>query len=296
MTMTASAEFMVTSDVGEARAALDEARRAGRSIGLVPTMGALHEGHLSLIERARAETDCVVVSIFVNPTQFNDTADLDAYPRPVGSDVNACRNARANLVFLPDAEAMYPDGFNTWVTVEGLSSVLEGASRAGHFRGVATIVLKLLNMIRPDTAYFGAKDYQQQTLIRRMARDLNVPVSITVCPTVRDDDGLALSSRNARLTRKQRKSALALYESLCLAEEQVRNGQDRLERVRQSMLDHMKSRPDVEPDYAVLADPDSLDVLASPQPRMIALVAARVGDVRLIDNRMIDLESTAGDN
>lgn len=292
--MTASADFVVTSDIGEARLALDTARRAGQSIGFVPTMGALHEGHLSLIERARAETDYVVVSIFVNPSQFNDPRDLEAYPRPVGQDLNACRDARVNLVFLPDAEALYPHGFDTWVTVEGLATILEGASREGHFRGVATIVLKLLNIIQPATAYFGAKDYQQQTLIRRMVRDLNVPVSIIVCPTVREDDGLALSSRNVRLTRKQRKDATALFECLCLAEELLRNGEDNPARVRQAMLDHLHSRDDVAPDYAVLADPDTLAELSAVQPQMLALVAARVGEVRLIDNRMIQLEERTG--
>jgi pantoate--beta-alanine ligase len=288
--MTASAHFVVTSDIGEARLALDAARRAGQSIGFVPTMGALHEGHLSLIERARAETDYVVVSIFVNPSQFNDAQDLEAYPRPVGQDLTACRDARVNLVFLPDAGTLYPDGFNTWVTVEGLSTILEGAAREGHFRGVATIVLKLLNIIQPVTAYFGAKDYQQQVLIRQMVRDLDVPVSIAVCPTVRDDDGLALSSRNARLTRQQRRSATALCECLCLAEELIRSGEDNVVRVRQAMLDHLNSREDVEADYAVLADPDTLAELSAVQPHMLALVAARVGEVRLIDNRTIELE------
>ena len=292
--MTASADFVVTSDCGETRLALKEARRAGKSIGCVPTMGALHEGHLSLIERARAETDFVVVSIFVNPSQFNDSADLAKYPRPIGDDLHACREAHADLVFLPEAEAMYPDGFGTWVTVEAASTILEGASRDNHFRGVATIVLKLLNIIQPETAYFGAKDYQQQTLIRQMVRDLNIPVTITVCPTVREDDGLAVSSRNVRLSRKQRKSALALNESLCLANEHLRGGESNLDRVQQVMLDHLNSREEVEPDYAVLADPDTLEILRTAQSSMVALVAANVGDVRLIDNRTIELESPTG--
>lgn len=288
--MTATAEFVVTSDVGEARLALQAAREAGMCIGCVPTMGALHEGHLSLIERARAETDFVVVTIFVNPSQFNDPGDLAAYPRPMGDDLTACREVGVNLVLTPEVEALYPDGFKTWVTVEGFSTLLEGASRPGHFRGVATIVLKLLNIIQPQIAYFGAKDYQQQTLIRQMARDLDLPVTISICPTVREDDGLALSSRNALLTRKQRKSALALYESLCLAEEQIRSGADDLARVQRAMLEHMRSQPDVIPDYAVLADPDTLQTLRTPQPRMVALVAASIGSVRLIDNKMIEFD------
>ena len=250
----------------------------------MPTMGALHAGHLSLIETARNEADCVVVTIFVNPSQFGPEEDLGNYPRPIEDDLKSCRDADVDLVFLPQVETLYPDGYRTWVDVEGLSETLEGASRPTHFRGVATIVLKLLNIIGPDVAFFGAKDYQQQALLRRMVRDLNVPVQLVTCPTVREVDGLALSSRNAYLNSKERKSAVALYESLRLAEERLQAGETDLVGVAAAMDEHLRSHPCVEPDYAVVADADTLEVLSAPRERMVVLVAARVGATRLIDN------------
>jgi pantoate--beta-alanine ligase len=291
--MTAPHGLLVTSDLGEVRRAVAAARSRGASIGCVPTMGALHAGHVSLLQRARTETGFVAATIFVNPAQFGPQEDLAKYPRPIEQDLKLCRDADVDLVFMPDAAAIYPEGFATWVEVTGLSDVLEGASRPGHFRGVSTVVLKLLNIVHPDGAYFGAKDYQQQTLIRRMVRDLDLPVEIVVCPTVRESDGLALSSRNMYLSRGERKSAIALYESLQLAERRLREGERDVVAVSQAMRDHLNSRSGVVADYAVIADPDTLELLAEPRPRMVALVAARVGTTRLIDNLIIELSPSS---
>ena len=201
------------------------ARRAGKTVGLVPTMGALHAGHVSLIDAARAADGFVVVSIFVNPTQFGPKEDLSRYPRPLERDLEMCGAAGVDLVFTPDAATMYPPGFRTFVEVNELSDVLEGASRPGHFRGVATVVLKLFNLVQPDRAYFGQKDAQQVRIIRQMVRDLNVPVEVVVRPTVREPDGLALSSRNQYLDAEQRRKAVALNEALEEAEATIRAGE-----------------------------------------------------------------------
>ncbi|HEX5272262.1 MAG TPA: pantoate--beta-alanine ligase, partial [Gemmataceae bacterium] len=206
----------VTATVEETRRAVAEARRRGLSVGLVPTMGALHEGHASLIRAARRDTGFVVVSIFVNPTQFGPREDLSRYPRPLQHDLDLCAREGADLVFRPEPATVYPPGFRTYVEVTGLQDVLEGASRPGHFRGVATVVLKLFNIVRPDVAFFGQKDGQQALIVRQMIADLNVPVEVRVCPTVRDADGLALSSRNAYLDVHERAWATVLYEALML--------------------------------------------------------------------------------
>jgi len=287
--MTAPNGLLVTSDIGEVRRAVAAARSGGASIGCVPTMGGLHAGHVSLLERAHAECGFVAATIFVNPTQFGPQEDLAQYPRPIEQDLKLCRDNSVDLVFMPDAPAIYPDGFGTWVDVPGLSGVYEGASRPGHFRGVATVVLKLFHIVQPDRAYFGAKDYQQQTLIRQMVRDLNVPVEIVVCPTIREADGLALSSRNVYLNSRERKSSLALFESLQLAAERLRGGERNMSACTAAMREFMDSRAGVVTDYAVVADPDTLETLTEPQPCMVALVAARVGATRLIDNLTIEL-------
>ena len=289
--MSFPAGMLVTSDIGEVRRAVAAARSENRRIGCVPTMGALHAGHLSLMERARGEAEFVAVTIFVNPTQFGPQEDLSRYPRPLESDLKACRDAGVDVVFIPSAEEIYPNGFSTSVTVEGLSTVLEGASRPGHFRGVATVVLKLLNIVQPDVAFFGQKDFQQQAVIRRMARDLDLPVEIVVCPTIREPDGLALSSRNTYLSRDERRSALALQESLRLADERLRGGARDLPSICESMRAVMAAKPHVTPDYAVIVDPESLSLLTELQARMVVLVAARVGSTRLIDNTIVELKS-----
>lgn len=283
------AELTTTAVVPEVRESVAAARRSGLTVGFVPTMGALHAGHLSLVQTAREECDWLIVSIFVNPTQFGPQEDFESYPRVFEEDLQACRDAGVDLVFHPGVDAMYPQGFQTVVEVEPLSSVLEGASRPGHFRGVATVVLKLLNIVGPDAAYLGRKDYQQQLLIRSMCRDLDVPVEIRTCPTVRESDGLALSSRNRYLDDKQRQSALSLSRSLKLARERLSAGETDLAAVRAAMTELLESEPDLTVDYATIADPETLEELARPQPEMIALVAARVGPARLIDNLPIRL-------
>jgi pantoate--beta-alanine ligase len=279
--------MLITADIGELRRSVAAARRAGQRIGCVPTMGALHAGHTSLIEAARRECDFVITTLFVNPTQFGPREDLQKYPRPFETDCEKCRVAGVDLLFRPESEAMYPPGFATFVEVEGLTTNFEGAVRPWHFRGVTTIVTKLLNLTQPDQAYFGQKDFQQQAVIRRMCRDLDIPTEIVTCPTVRDPDGLALSSRNAYLSPAERTSGLSLYRALCLARDKMKSGEQNLAAIRLAMRAEMEQTSGVAVDYATIADPDSLAELTAPQPRMVALVAARVGPTRLIDNLLI---------
>lgn len=270
--------------IAEVRTALKGARRAGRSIGFVPTMGALHDGHLQLIREARQQHDEVVVSIFVNPTQFDDPGDLAAYPRVEASDAEAAAKAGADLLFAPAVTEMYPDGFATTVHVDGPTARLEGASRPGHFDGVATVVCKLLNIVGADAAYFGQKDAQQLAVIRRMAADLNVPTEIEAVATVRDADGLALSSRNARLSPADRDRALALSRALRAATAAVADGRTRADDVLAAAAAEFAARG-VEPDYVELVDPETFTPVPAVDGDALLAVAARVGDVRLIDNQ-----------
>jgi pantoate--beta-alanine ligase len=274
--------------VRELRAALQPVREARRSIGLVPTMGALHEGHLSLIRQARERCDTVVVSVFVNPSQFDRAADLDRYPRREAIDAELAAQAGADLVFAPSVEEIYPDGFATQVQVLGITDRLEGASRGPeHFRGVATVVAKLLNIVQPDVAFFGQKDAQQVLVIRRLVADLNLPVRIEVGATVREPDGLALSSRNAQLSPEEREKALALYAGLRAAADLLSNG----ERDASALLGAAHSAMvlfDVEPEYLALVDPESLEEVAHLEGPALLAVAAHVGAVRLIDNLTLD--------
>lgn len=276
----------VTRTAAGLRDALAAARRAGRSVGFVPTMGALHDGHRSLIERARAEHDVVVVSVFVNPTQFDDAADLAAYPRVEERDAEIAFAAGADVLFVPDVAEVYPDGFATTVVVRGpLTETLEGAGRGtGHFDGVTTVVAKLLAMVAPDAAYFGRKDAQQAAVVRRMARDLNLPCAIVTCPIVRDADGLALSSRNARLSPAERERALALSRALTevasdIASGGLTTGAD-ASRAGLALL----RAGGADPEYFAVADPESLAPVDEIAGDVLLLTAARVGDVRLIDN------------
>lgn len=272
--------------IAEVRTALKGARRDGRSIGFVPTMGALHEGHLQLIRTARDHHDEVVVSIFVNPTQFNDAADLAAYPRVEASDAEAAANAGAGLLFAPSADEMYPAGFATSVHVGGPSERLEGASRPGHFDGVATVVTKLLNIVGADVAYFGQKDAQQLAVVRQLVADLNIPTTIEAVETVRDADGLALSSRNARLTPADREQALALSRALRAAQDIVASANGAAasaEDVLAAARAEFAARG-IAPDYVELVDPTTFIPLPAVDGDALVAVAARVGDVRLIDN------------
>jgi pantoate--beta-alanine ligase len=252
-------------------------------------MGALHAGHLSLVDAAREQTDFVVVTVFVNPSQFGLNEDYTRYPRPLEDDLICCSNAGVDLVFHPETQTVYPEDHATFVEIPNLSAVLEGHIRPTHFRGVTTVVLKLLNMVQPDVAFFGRKDYQQQLLIRRMVRDLNLPIEIHTCPTIREEDGLALSSRNAYLNDEDRQSALALPQSLRLACDQCKAGQTPAE-ARQGMLDYLNALPGLKLDYATIVDVETLEELDEPKLDMVALVAARVGPTRLIDNMLIRLE------
>jgi pantoate--beta-alanine ligase len=273
--------------IAELRAAVTGAH--ARRVGFVPTMGWLHEGHLSLFRRARAECDLVVVSLFVNPTQFNDPADLRAYPRDEARDTALAEREGVDILFAPDAATIYPPGFATTVSVAGLTDVLEGASRgAAHFNGVTTVVAKLLNIVAPHVAYFGQKDAQQAVVVRRMARDLDFPVLIEVCPTVRDTDGLALSSRNVRLNDDDRRQALALRRGLDAAEASVASGERAGGRVEDAARRAM-AELGVEPEYLAVVSPETLQPIPTLGAGDVALVAvaARVGPVRLIDNTMV---------
>jgi pantoate--beta-alanine ligase len=275
--------------VAELRAALAEPRRDARSIGLVPTMGALHDGHLSLVRRARAENDVVVVSLFVNPTQFGPNEDLAAYPRDEAGDAAAAAEAGADLLFAPPVEEVYPAGFSTTVSVRGVSEPLEGAKRgASHFDGVATVVTKLLNMAQPDVAYFGRKDAQQLAVIRRFVRDLDIPVRIEGCETVREPDGLAMSSRNAYLTDDERPRALGLSRALEAARAAVVSGQADPAAVQAAARAELDALG-VEPEYVAVVDPETFLEVDAVDRDVLVAIAARVGRARLIDNTTITL-------
>jgi pantoate--beta-alanine ligase len=273
--------------VDELRSALAEPRHAGLRIGLVPTMGAFHDGHLSLMRLAREQCDLVVVSLFVNPAQFGDTSDLAAYPRDEPRDASLAREVGVDILFTPSVHEVYPGGFSTTVSVAGVTERLEGEHRGrAHFEGVATVVVKLLNMCAPDVAYFGQKDAQQALVIRRLVRDLDLPVRIETAPTVRDPDGVALSSRNAHLSPQDRVRAQALSGALLAIQAAVDAGeQDPAAVVMAGLGELMKA--EIEPEYLELVSPDTLDSVASVQGEMLALVAAGVGGTRLIDNARI---------
>jgi pantoate--beta-alanine ligase len=276
--------------IADLRQHLSAVRREGRTVGLVPTMGALHAGHESLIRGARAEVDEVVVTLFVNPAQFNDASDLERYPRSEEHDAGIAAACGADVLFAPSVAEVYPDGFSTTVNVTGLSDVLEGEFRPGHFAGVCTVVAKLLNMAAPDVAFFGAKDAQQAIVVRRMARDLDIPTRIEVLPTVREADGLAMSSRNALLSPGDRPRALALRAALDAAEAAVAGGTRDAEVVRAAAMGAMAERG-VEPEYFALVHPDTLETVPAINGHVLAAVAARVGSVRLIDNTVLTTRS-----
>jgi pantoate--beta-alanine ligase len=270
--------------VSELRRRLADARRAGRTIGLVPTMGAFHEGHLSLMRRAREECDVVVVSLFVNPAQFNDAADLDVYPRDEARDGELAADHGVDYLFAPGVDEVYPDGFATSVTVRGLTDGLEGAHRGhGHFDGVTTVVSKLLNMVGPDVAYFGQKDAQQAAVVRRLVGDLNFPVRIEVCPTMRADDGLALSSRNVLLTPGERAQAAALYRALRAVQAAIAAGErDPETATAPGYAELAEVRIDAE--YLAIVSADTIESVTLIEGDVLVAVAARVGSIRLIDN------------
>lgn len=282
------ASLPILRTIAEVRGAVERARREGQRVGFVPTMGALHDGHGRLVETARERTDRVIVSVFVNPTQFGPREDYERYPRTLEADRALCARHGASAIFAPSVVEMYPGGMaGTVVEPPGeLANVLEGAFRPGHFRGVATVVLKLLQIVGPDEAFFGEKDYQQLLVVRRLVSDLNVPVSIVGVATVREADGLAMSSRNRYLNEEEREQATVLWRALGRAREVVAGGERDAERVRQSLRETIESVPAAVLDYAEVADSESLERLEelSPGRPSVALLAVRLGPARLIDN------------
>lgn len=293
----------ITHTISEAREAVSAARAEGKSIGFVPTMGALHEGHLTLVRHARAplfrdlseaerngnpETGrYIVASIFVNPTQFGPTEDLDRYPRNLDLDAALCEAENVDLIFAPTPREMYPDGFDSWVDVGGLTEPFEGAIRPGHFRGVTTVCAKLFSIVRPDRVYMGMKDYQQLKVIQKMVRDLNLPLEIVPVETVREPDGLALSSRNAYLTPEERKSGLVLSKSLAHAQSLFAAGERQSKSVQESVVNLIKAEPAVVPDYIAVVDAETLQPIDTIDRDAVVLLAARVGKTRLIDNTVL---------
>jgi len=259
----------------------------GNSVGLVPTMGYLHRGHLALVKQARAENCAVVVSIYVNPTQFGDGEDLGDYPRDLSRDLKLLEQERTDIVFVPSDDVMYPPGFCSWVEVRKVTERLEGASRPGHFRGVATVCTKLFNIVQPARAYFGQKDAQQVIVIKHMVAELNMNVEIVVVPTVRESDGLALSSRNAYLNPDERRAATVLFEALSLAKQLWQDGEKDGDRLRQQMTRRIQREPFSQIDYVSVADNNTLEELDRVDCPALASLAVRIGKTRLIDNVML---------
>jgi pantoate--beta-alanine ligase len=278
--------MQILSEISETRAALRELRRNG-SVGFVPTMGALHAGHRSLVQAARQRCGVAVASIFVNPTQFGPTEDFSRYPRTLEDDCRMLKAEGVDLVFTPTARAMYPAGATTFIEVGGVSERLDGASRPGHFRGVATVVAKLFHIVQPDLAFFGQKDAAQVAVLRQMVRDLDFPLEMVVCPTVREPDGLAMSSRNRYLSAEERAQALVLHRALDAAQTLVAQGERRAQLLLRAMTETLQREPGVRVDYVAVVDPDTLLPLDTIQQSALVAVAAYVGSTRLIDNLVL---------
>jgi pantoate--beta-alanine ligase len=280
----------ICNKIEDIRAALRAARREGKRIGLVPTMGALHEGHLSLVRAARSKCDVIAVSIFVNPTQFGPNEDYSKYPRTFDNDCELLQKEGVDSVFAPSVEEMYPGGAATYVIVEGMTDRLCGRSRPGHFRGVTTVVSKLFHIVEPDLAFFGQKDAAQVAIIKRMVRDLNMPVEIVVCPIVRESDGLAMSSRNAYLTAEQRKSALVLSRALRRVQQAFDQGERNAAKLIEAGKQVIAEEPSVRLDYVEIVDPETLGPVRVISSNSLVAVAAFVGTTRLIDNILLEPE------
>lgn len=278
--------MQVISSVAALRQHLDTQRMAGKRIGLVPTMGFLHDGHLSLVRAARQACDAVVMSIFVNPKQFGPNEDFESYPRDMARDLRLARDGGVDVVFTPEVSEVYPEGFQSQVSVRGLTECLCGASRPGHFDGVTTVVAKLFNMVGPDRAYFGQKDYQQATVIQRMARDLNLPLTIVVCPIVREPDGLAMSSRNAYLSPAERLAAQVLYRALQVAASRIAEGERQAQPLAAALRDVIAAEPLARIDYVAVCDPQTLAPVEALSETVLVALAVHIGRTRLIDNAL----------
>jgi pantoate--beta-alanine ligase len=280
--------------VAALRQYLGEQRMAGKRIGLVPTMGFLHDGHLSLVRVARQECDVVVMSIFVNPKQFGPGEDFESYPRNVEQDLRLARDGGVDVVFTPDVSEVYPEGFQSGVSVRGLTEPLCGVSRPGHFDGVTTVVAKLFNMVGPDRAYFGQKDYQQAAVIQRMVTDLNMPLTVVVCPIVREPDGLAMSSRNAYLSPAERLAAQVLSRALNVAEARIAEGERRAEPLVAMLREVIAAEPLARLDYAAVCDPHTLSPLETLSEIVLVALAVHIGRTRLIDNALYTVPEENG--
>ncbi|HTK83295.1 MAG TPA: pantoate--beta-alanine ligase [Bacteroidota bacterium] len=281
----------VITSIAEMQSSAEALRRQGKSIGVVPTMGYLHEGHLSLIRVAKQRSDAVITTIFVNPAQFSPNEDLSKYPRDLERDKKLAQSAGTDILFVPDLQEIYPPGYSTFVTVEHLTSVLEGEVRPTHFRGVTTIVAKLFNITKPHIAVFGQKDAQQAVVIQRMAVDLNFDTQIIIAPIMREADGLAMSSRNVYLSLTERSASIVLYESLKLAEKLIRGGERKSDNIRSEMNNFLRLTPSATVDYVSIADPSTLQEKSTLAPGETVLVslAVRIGVTRLIDNALINV-------
>jgi pantoate--beta-alanine ligase len=279
----------VAETIQSVRSWVKAAREKRKKIGFVPTMGALHIGHISLIEAAVNQTDFVVVSIFVNPTQFGPDDDFQKYPRPLDHDLEICRKAGVDLVFVPTPEQMYGSKNLTWVTVEKLTEPLCGQFRPGHFRGVTTVCAKLFNIVQPDIAFFGQKDAQQAIVIKRMVADLNMPLQIVVCPTVREPDGLAVSSRNKYLSPQQRKDAAIIYKSLLKCQELIETGLTDPNKIVTKVSEVLQTVPSVQIEYVSIVDAETLQVIDKIAGKLLVAIAVRIGSARLIDNIILDI-------
>ena len=280
----------VAQTIEQVRDFVSPARTKGKSIGLVPTMGDLHAGHISLIESAVRDCDFVVVSIFVNPTQFGPGEDFKKYPKPLEDDIEVCRKANVDVVFVPTVEAMYPRENITWVNVDKLTEPLCGRARPGHFKGVTTVCAKLFNIVGPDIAYFGQKDAQQAIVIRRMTADLNMPLKIIICPTVREPDGLAISSRNQYLTEQQKKDAALIYKSLQKCQEMIKAGTLESKTIVAEMRRVLSEAHVIQIEYISIVDAETLRSVDRIERRVLAAVAVRIGRARLIDNILVDAD------
>jgi pantoate--beta-alanine ligase len=282
----------IVTTIEEIRRTVAAARQRGLTVGFVPTMGALHAGHASLIRQARQQTGYVVVSIFVNPTQFGPAEDFSRYPRPFERDLALCADEQVDVIFHPTPESMYPPGFRTFIEVTGLDDVLEGKSRPGHFRGVATVVMKLFHQVAPDIAYFGQKDAQQVRVLERMVRDLDVPVRLHVCATIREPDGLAMSSRNQYLDSQHRKDAAVLYEVLQEIRRRIEAGERRAGPLLEMAAKRIAAVLSARIDYAAIVDADSLEPIDPVVGQILVVLAVFIGGVRLIDNMQLEVPLT----